>query len=153
MLITRCYLAASLSAAPLSAALFATLLLAGCGKAAPPDAIVTGTLYTMDPAQPRVEAVAIDNGRFSYVGDQAAAMALKGPETRVIHLADGIAYPGLIDAHMHIESTLLTPAELARLVVPRGTTTVVADPHEIGNVLGVRGVEQMLEASEGLPLD
>ena len=107
MLITRCCSAVPLSAAPLSAALlsaalFATLLLAGCGKAAPPDAIVTGTLYTMDPAQPRVEAVAIDNGRFSYVGDRAAAMALKGPETRVIHLGDGIAYPGLIDAHLHV---------------------------------------------------
>ena len=97
MLITRCY-----SAALLSAALFSALLLAGCGKAAPPDAIVTGTLYTMDPAQPRVEAVAIDNGRFSYVGDRAAAMALKGPETRVINLGEGVAYPGLIDAHLHV---------------------------------------------------
>jgi len=97
MLITRCY-----SAALLSAALFSALLLAGCGKAAPPDAIVTGTLYTMDPAQPRVEAVAIDNGRFSYVGERAAAMALKGPETRVINLGEGVAYPGLIDAHLHV---------------------------------------------------
>jgi len=97
MLITRCY-----SAALLSAALFSALLLAGCGKVAPPDAIVTGTLYTMDPAQPRVEAVAIDNGRFSYVGDRAAAMALKGPETRVINLGEGVAYPGLIDAHLHV---------------------------------------------------
>lgn len=92
MLIARCY----------SAACFSALLLAGCGKAAPPDAIVTGTLYTMDPAQPRVEAVAIDNGRFSYVGDRAAAMALKGPETRVIDLGEGVAYPGLIDAHLHV---------------------------------------------------
>jgi len=97
MLITRCY-----SAALLSAALFSALLLAGCGKVAPPDAIVTGTLYTMDPAQPRVEAVAIDNGRFSYVGERAAAMALKGPETRVINLGEGVAYPGLIDAHLHV---------------------------------------------------
>jgi adenine deaminase len=61
--------------------------------------------------------------------------------------------PGLVDAHMHIESTLLTPAEFARIVVPRGTSMVVADPHEIGNVLGVRGIEQMLRASAGLPLD
>lgn len=92
MLIARCY----------SAACFSALLLAGCSKATPPDAIVTGTLYTMDPAQPRVEAVAIDNGRFSYVGDRAAAMALKGPETRVIDLGEGVAYPGLIDAHLHV---------------------------------------------------
>lgn len=61
--------------------------------------------------------------------------------------------PGLIDGHMHLESTLLAPAELARVVVPQGTAAVVADPHEIGNVLGVRGIEMLLAASAGLPLD
>ena len=54
---------------------------------------------------------------------------------------------------MHIESSKLTPAEFARGVVPHGTTAVVTDPHEMANVLGVEGVEWMLEASEGLPLD
>ena len=47
--------------------------------------------------------------------------------------------PGLIDTHMHLESTLLTPAELARLIVPLGTTAVISDSHEIGNVLGIAG--------------
>jgi adenine deaminase len=61
--------------------------------------------------------------------------------------------PGFIDAHVHIESSKLTPAEFARCVVPHGTTAVVTDPHEMANVLGVAGVEWMLEASEGLPLD
>jgi adenine deaminase len=61
--------------------------------------------------------------------------------------------PGFIDAHVHIESSKLTPAEFARAVVPRGTTAVVTDPHEVANVLGRAGVEWMLEASEGLPLD
>ena len=61
--------------------------------------------------------------------------------------------PGLIDSHMHVESTLLLPAELARVVVPHGTTAVVADPHEIGNVLGIPGIEMLIAASEGLPLD
>jgi adenine deaminase len=61
--------------------------------------------------------------------------------------------PGLVDAHMHLESTLLSPAELAHVVVPYGTSTIVADPHEVGNVLGVRGIEMLLAASEGLPLD
>jgi adenine deaminase len=61
--------------------------------------------------------------------------------------------PGLIDAHVHIESSLLTPAEYARVVLPRGTTTVVADPHEIVNVLGYDGMRYMLAASEDLPLD
>lgn len=61
--------------------------------------------------------------------------------------------PGLIDSHMHLESTLLTPAELARLIVPRGTTTTISDSHEIGNVLGVPGIDLLLEISSGLPFD
>jgi len=71
----------------------------------------------------------------------------------VVDLGGAIVAPSLIDAHMHIESTLLMPAALAQVVVPRGTGMVIADPHEIGNVLGVRGVEIMLAASEGLSLD
>lgn len=61
--------------------------------------------------------------------------------------------PGLIDGHVHIESSLLTPPQFAQLVVPRGTTTVIADPHEIGNVAGQKGIKYMIDASEGLPLD
>lgn len=61
--------------------------------------------------------------------------------------------PGLLDAHVHIESSLLSPAEYARITVPRGTTAVVADPHEIVNVLGYDGMSYMLRSSEGLPLD
>ncbi|MBI3003443.1 MAG: adenine deaminase [candidate division NC10 bacterium] len=61
--------------------------------------------------------------------------------------------PGLIEGHIHVESSLLTPEGFAEAVVPRGTTTVVADPHEIANVLGVGGVQYMLRASQGLPLD
>jgi adenine deaminase len=61
--------------------------------------------------------------------------------------------PGFLDAHVHIESSKLTPAEFARCVVPHGTTAVITDPHEMANVLGRDGVEWMLEASEGLPLD
>ena len=60
--------------------------------------------------------------------------------------------PGFIDAHVHIESSLAIPAEFARSVVPRGTTTVVSDPHEIANVHGLAGIQYMLAASEGLPL-
>ncbi len=64
-----------------------------------------------------------------------------------------VMVPGLIDAHIHIESTLLTPPEFARAVVPRGTTAVIADPHEIANVHGADGLRWMLQASQGLPLD
>lgn len=60
--------------------------------------------------------------------------------------------PGFIDAHMHIESSMLNPRKFAELVTPYGTTTIVADPHEIGNVFGVQGVKYMFEASENLPM-
>jgi adenine deaminase len=61
--------------------------------------------------------------------------------------------PGLIDAHMHIESSKLMVDEFARAVLPHGTTTVVADPHELANVLGVEGVHWLLDATAGLPLE
>ena len=62
------------------------------------------------------------------------------------------AVPGLIDSHLHIESSMLTPPRFAEAVLPRGVTTVAIDPHEIANVLGKKGVKYMLEASRGLPL-
>jgi len=62
------------------------------------------------------------------------------------------AIPGFVDTHVHIESMMVTPPNFARGVLPFGTTTVVIDPHEIGNVTGLAGVEYMLRASEGLPL-
>jgi adenine deaminase len=67
--------------------------------------------------------------------------------------ADGLFIaPGFIDAHIHLESTMLTPREFARVVVPMGTTAVVADPHEIANVLGLDGINYLLESSRDLPL-
>ncbi len=60
--------------------------------------------------------------------------------------------PGFIDSHLHIESTMLHPSEFAKIVVPHGTTTVLLDPHEIGNVLGVRGLQLLLDQAEDLPL-
>jgi adenine deaminase len=61
--------------------------------------------------------------------------------------------PGFIDGHLHVESSMLTPRELARALLPLGTTTVVADPHEIANVWGAAGLDYLLDASEGLPVD
>ena len=63
-----------------------------------------------------------------------------------------IAVPGLVDTHLHIESSMITPANFAAAVLPRGTTTVMIDPHELANVLGLRAVRAMLDASAGLPL-
>jgi adenine deaminase len=71
---------------------------------------------------------------------------------QVVDLGGRSVCPGLIDAHVHLESSMVQPAEFARAVVPRGTTAVVCDPHEIANVLGLEGVRYILNASEGLPL-
>jgi adenine deaminase len=90
-------------------------------------------------------AVAVAGGRIAGVG------AYEGAER--INAAGRPLVPGFIDAHVHLESSKLIPAEFARAVVARGTTAVVCDPHEIANVLGVEGVEWMLEATEQLPLD
>ncbi|WP_028857429.1 adenine deaminase [Psychrilyobacter atlanticus] len=61
--------------------------------------------------------------------------------------------PGLMDAHVHIESSMLTPENMANLILPRGTTTIIADPHEIANVSGMKGIEYMLKATENIPLN
>ena len=61
--------------------------------------------------------------------------------------------PGFIDGHVHIESSMVTPSQFAKAIVPRGTTTIIADPHEIANVKGIDGIKYVLEDSENLPLD
>src|SRR5215216_3833408 len=71
----------------------------------------------------------------------------------VVDAAGRYVVPGFIDAHVHLESSKLLPDEFARLVLPLGTTAVVADPHEIANVLGTDGVHWLLDASAGNPLD
>lgn len=70
-----------------------------------------------------------------------------------IDLAGKYLVPGFIDAHMHIESTMVTPFELARAIVPTGTTTIIADPHEIVNVAGKTGLDYLLNATEQIPLN
>ena len=114
----------------------------------PGDLLVSGG-QVVNVFNRRVEPadVVIADGRIAGVGcyDWRARHTLS---------AEGLfLLPGLIDAHMHLESTLLTPAELARLIVPMGTTAMISDSHEVGNVLGVRGIDMLARASEGLPLD
>ncbi len=91
--------------------------------------------------------VLIEDGRIIGVGDYSEEAA-----EQVIDVGGKILSPGFIDGHIHIESTMLTPTELAKLCLPRGTTAIVADPHEIANVCGTDGIKYMLEASEGLPM-
>ena len=89
--------------------------------------------------------VAVVDGVIASVGPARDAV-------ETIDLAGQYLLPGLIDAHVHLESSMVTPYEFARAVVPRGTTAVVTDPHEVANVAGLAGVQWLLAASEGLPL-
>ncbi|MGE0432786.1 MAG: adenine deaminase [Planctomycetota bacterium] len=93
-----------------------------------------------------VDGVAIHQGRVVGFGADR-------PATQTIDLGGQFLSPSFIDGHVHIESSMVTPAEFARAVVPNGTGAVVCDPHEIANVLGADGVRWILSASEGLPLD
>lgn len=83
----------------------------------------------------------------------AAAGPYQWEAAETCQLNGELIIPGLVDAHVHLESSLLMPPEFARLVVPHGTSTIIADPHEIGNVLGIAGIEQLLHHSESLPID
>jgi adenine deaminase len=94
--------------------------------------------------------IGIRDGRFVYVEEGAPPSGAVAQER--LDLGGSLIIPGLIDAHMHIESSLATPRRFAQAVVPHGTTAVLADPHEVANVAGEDGVRWMIRASQGLPL-
>ena len=100
--------------------------------------VISGEIYPTDIVIHDRHVVALGAG---YVGE------------REVDLAGKFVTPGLIDAHVHIESSLVTPPEFARAVLPHGVTTVVTDPHEIANVLGLEGMRYMLERAKNLPLN
>jgi adenine deaminase len=112
---------------------------------APADLVLAGGLvanvYT---GQWQKLDVALFDGIIAGLGDY------EGPR---MEIQGGYLMPGFIDGHLHLESSMLTPRELARALLPLGTTTVVADPHEIANVWGGAGLDYLLAASRGLPLD
>ncbi|MFH0767292.1 MAG: amidohydrolase family protein, partial [Bacillota bacterium] len=84
--------------------------------------------------------IAIENGKIVGVGSY---------QGEIEHdMNNKYVAPGLIDGHVHIESSMLTPPGFAKIVVPKGTTTIIADPHEIANVCGVKGIQFMLDSSE-----
>ncbi len=120
-------------------------LLAVARGDAEPDLVVGGArVFSVFTREWLDGDVAVADGRIAGVGRYDGGERIDG--------AGGYLVPGLIDAHVHVESSKLLPAEFARVVVARGTTAVVCDPHEIANVLGAAGVHWLLEASEGLPL-
>jgi adenine deaminase len=87
--------------------------------------------------------VAISGQRIAYVGESADHCI--GDITKVIDAESKFIVPGLIDGHMHVESGMLTVTEFVRAVLPRGTTTMMVDPHEIANVFGLKGVRLMVD--------
>lgn len=93
--------------------------------------------------------VAISGGRIAGVGPRG----MYGRGREVMDLKGAFVGPGFIDAHMHVESTMLPPREFVRLAVPHGTIGAVFDPHEIANVLGVAGIRWLMEDSVGLPFN
>ncbi len=99
--------------------------------------VFTGEIEEMDVAIADAHIAAVGKG---YHGETE------------IDLAGQIIVPGLIDTHVHVESSMVSPRQFARAVVPHGTTTVISDPHEIANVAGAEGIRYMIAASEGLPL-
>ncbi|MBC1686739.1 adenine deaminase [Listeria welshimeri] len=90
--------------------------------------------------------IAIKNGYIAGIGDFSEA-------EQIMDAAGEFIVPGFIDAHVHVESAMVTPAEFARVLLPNGITTIVTDPHEIANVAGEKGIEFMLEDAKGAPLD
>jgi len=112
----------------------------------PADLVVRGGRVLSVFTREWLEAdVAICAGTIAGVGSYEGS--------RTIDAAGAFVVPGLIDAHVHLETSKLLPSEFARLVLPLGTTTVVADPHEIANVLGTDGVHWLVDVCEALPLD
>ena len=95
--------------------------------------------------------VAIYGGRIAYVGPNAGHCI--GPNTRIIEAKQRYLVPGLCDAHMHVESGMVTVTEFARAVIPHGTTSMFIDPHEIANVLGLPGVRLMHDEAATLPIN
>lgn len=89
--------------------------------------------------------IAVANGLIAGVG--------KYDGKTEIDVSGKLVLPGFIDAHIHLESSMVTPAEFAKAVVAHGTTTVITDPHEIANVMGIDGVEYMIQTSQNLPID
>ena len=85
----------------------------------------------------------IDAGKIVDAGRHCKARALE-----TIDVEGGLVAPGLIDAHVHIESSMLSPVQFARLVAPYGTTTIITDPHEIANVLGISGIRYMMREAK-----
>ena len=89
--------------------------------------------------------IAVANGLIAGIGEYEGE--------KEIDMNGKIVLPGFIDAHIHLESAMVTPSEFAKAVISHGTTTVITDPHEIANVMGLNGIDYMIESTQNLPVD
>jgi adenine deaminase len=121
------------------------LLAVARGDAAADLKLVNGRVVNVFTGEVLKRDVTIADGMIATLGESQQAR-------EVVDLEGRFLVPGLIDAHVHIESSMVTPYQFARAVTPRGTTSVVCDPHEIANVVGMDGIRWMLDSSEDLPL-
>lgn len=121
------------------------MIMAATGQKTPELVLKNGKLINVLSGEIYQADIAIDNGYIVGVGQY------KGQKE--VDLTDHYLCPGLIDGHIHLESSMVTPQEFAKVVLPRGTTTVVTDPHEIANVSGRAGIEYMMDATEDIPLN
>ncbi|WP_425083998.1 adenine deaminase [Ruegeria profundi] len=119
----------------------------------PADLVIRGGIWVNVHSRELLpdHSVAIAEGRIAFVGPDASHCI--GPDTQIIDANGRYILPGLCDAHMHIESGMLTPAEFARAVIPHGTTSMFTDPHEIANVLGLEGVRMMHDEAMMQPVN
>jgi len=112
----------------------------------PADLLIHGELVNVFTGETSESYVGVKGGQIAYVGESPI------PTLEKLDLRSGFILPAFIDGHIHIESSLLTPSRFAAAVIPRGTGCVVADPHEIANVMGVDGVRFMIEDAARTPL-
>lgn len=131
---------------PLQKATLKKLIDVAAGRQAADLVLTNGRIVDVFSRAVRTGDVAVVDGRIAGIADH-----YDGQET--VDLAGKYLLPGLIDAHIHIESAYVTPEEFGRLFVPHGTTTIATDPHEIVNVFGMGGLQYMEDAAKQTPLD
>lgn len=116
----------------------------------PSDLVITGaTIVDVNVRKLRRADIAIKDSRIALVGDVTHTI---GPSTKRVDAASKIISPGLIDAHMHVEAALVTAYALAEAALPRGNTTLIAEPHDLADCFGLRGVELLRQEAAYLPL-
>lgn len=116
------------------------------GRKQPADLVIQGgTIVNVFTGEPMQGDIAITDGVIAGIGTYEGKKTVQAHGKWII--------PGLIDGHVHIESSMLTPQEFAKVVIQHGVTTVITDPHEIGNVAGTGGIQYMLDRSDQQPVD